>query len=327
MSGLCSEVDKEKQRFLDSEREISERANEYKLKSATVEATVARARKECEAATRRRMDLQKQYQLTRQRVALTRAQITKNQATVDDYHRYCEFLQRMTPDGRTPDCLRHPADLVREIDRLESGTLFLLRQCESLGIKVEESIAKVSGRLSRVNADLAEMAGKLAAVPTVADFAETMTAADVKRAEEIDAELARLRAMIARVHECCLGATGKTIPALLMVERIETGLEDLYARFTRVSPAFADAKQKKKDAERLEQHKLDVAERKVAEQKLKIDAAIERAQMPIFRRTGRPLMRRMLPITVAQNDPERSRAERRERERIERLLYGADECG
>jgi hypothetical protein len=185
----------------------------------------------------------------------------------------------------------------------------------------------MSERLSRVNADLTEITGKLDSVPPVADFAETMTIMDVKRTEGIDGELASLRAMIASVHECCFGATGKTIPKLLMVERIETGLENLYARFTGVSPAFADAKQTKKDAKRLEQHKLDSAERKVAGQKLKIDAGIERAQMPIIRRTGRPLIRRMLPITIAQKDPERSRAERRERERIERLLYGVNDFG
>jgi hypothetical protein len=82
MSELANEVEKEKQRFLDSER-----SNEYKLKSAHAEALVAHARKECETATRRRMDIQKQYQLTRQRVSLTRAQISKNQNAVDDYHR------------------------------------------------------------------------------------------------------------------------------------------------------------------------------------------------------------------------------------------------
>jgi hypothetical protein len=323
MSDLSAEVDKEKQRFLDSEREISELANEYKLKSATVEASVAHARKECEAATRRRMDFEKQYQLTRQRVALTRAQISKNQNTVDDYHRYCDFIERMTPDGAGSDFFSEPADLIREIENLESGTVFLLRQCEALGIKVDSGIAKIGKKLSRMNADLIEIKGKLDGVPTVTDFSQTITNADVKRAEEIDGELVRLRAMIGKVHESCFGSGGATIPALLMMERIETGLEGLYDRLTKVCPAFAEAKQKKKDAERLEQYKLDVAERKIADQRLKIDAAIERAQMPIVRRTGRPLIKRMLPITFLQKDPEKSRAERRERERIDKLLYGS----
>jgi hypothetical protein len=230
----------------------------------------------------------------------------------------------MTPDGYGSDFFSDPSVLIRELDHVQAGTLFLLRQRESLGIKVESGIANVNELLAQVDVDLDEMTAKQSEVPPIELFSEAVTASDAKRAEETDSELARLRVMIAKVHEKCFAVGGGTMPALLMLERIETGLENLYARLAKVSPAFAEAKQKKKDAERLEQYKVAVAERKAAEQKLKIDAAIERAQMPIVRRTGRPPVKRMLPIAVVQKDPERSRAERRERERIGRLLYGRD---
>jgi hypothetical protein len=59
----------------------------------------------------------------------------KNQATVDDYNRYCDFLQRMTPAGCTSDFFHHPVDLVREIDHLESGTLFYFASVSRLKSK------------------------------------------------------------------------------------------------------------------------------------------------------------------------------------------------
>jgi hypothetical protein len=92
-----------------------------------------------------------------------------------------------------------------------------------------------------------------------------------------------------------------------------------------VKPQFAEAKQKKKDEARFEQQRAAMAEKKAAEQKLKYDQAVERAQKPIKKRTGRPPVRRMLPITIQRTDPEKLSAEQFERERIEKLLYGEED--
>jgi hypothetical protein len=58
------------------------------------------------------------------------------------------------------------------------------------------------------------------------------------------------------------------------------------------------------------------------DQKLKYEQALERAQMPIKKRTDRPPVKRMLPITAKPVDPEKSLTDQIKRERIETLLYG-----
>ncbi|MDR0689852.1 MAG: hypothetical protein LBG08_06265, partial [Spirochaetaceae bacterium] len=156
------------------------------------------------------------------------------------------------------------------------------------------------------------------------EFKGTLTDGSLKRNEKIEKDLQYFSELIGKIYEKCIGKA-KGLSALLMLERIESAIESLYDRLAKVKPEFIEIKQKKRDEERSEQHRLAMAEKKEAEQRLKYEQAVERAQMPIKRRTGRPKVRRMLPIAIHQFDPEKLSAERLERERIERLLYQPEE--
>jgi hypothetical protein len=168
------------------------------------------------------------------------------------------------------------------------------------------------------------MEAKKKTVPVPPEFHETLNEGSLKQAESNEKELSLLTEKISATHGRCLGPR-KGLPALLMLERVENALEALYERLSHVKPQFVEAKQKKKDLERLDQYKLAAAERKAAEQRLKYEQAVERAQMPIKRRAGRPPVKRMLPITVHPVDLDKLSAEQYERDRIERLLYAPEE--
>jgi len=99
-------------------------------------------------------------------------------------------------------------------------------------------------------------------------------------------------------------------------------LEAFYARMEAVSPEFAKAKQQKKDDERAEHARNERDVQKEVEEKIKFEKALERARMPIKRRTGRQLVGRMLPIDPRQKDAEKCHAEMLEHQRVEQLLYG-----
>jgi hypothetical protein len=190
-------------------------------------------------------------------------------------------------------------------------------------VAIEKGVETITGDLNRTDQNLTEMSRKCREISDTPEFSETLTDADVRAADELDNELAHLTKRIEDVHTNCFGSTG-SIPAMLMLERVENALEGLYRQLACVKPQFADATQRKKDEERLEKLRLTLAEKKAAEQKLKFDQALERAQMPIKKRTGRPPLRRMLPIPMNRKDPEQSRAEQLERERLEKLLYRSD---
>jgi hypothetical protein len=161
-------------------------------------------------------------------------------------------------------------------------------------------------------------------VPVVQAIEYRLREGNVKRAAGIEAELLHLNELITRTHVKCFGPA-QNFTSLKMLERIEIALEELHMKIPEVSPAYFHMRQKKHDEMRLEQHRLDAQLRKELDQKQKYDQAVERAQMPIKRRTGRPKMKRMLPVKLHRIDPDQALAERREQERTDNLLYGAFE--
>jgi hypothetical protein len=324
MSQLSQEIQSEEQNCIETERRISELSNQYKLESAKAEAALAQGRRATEVATKQRMDLQKLYHFTQQRTAHLRTDILRNRDLMEDYQGYQAFLRSVTPDGYEPlKFFVEPGDLIEEIEGLQEANRFLVSQCEAVELALEKATDPIVTEMKEADETIRSVSAKMSRSGQRTVVEEGLTEGDMKMAERLDGELGRLSKLIGRVHVSCFGSGG-SLPPLLMLERIESGLDDLLNRFERVHPQFAASKQRKKDEERLEKYKLMVAEKKSAEQKLKFEAALERAQMPIKKRSGRPPIKRMLPIGLNRKDPEQWRADQMERERIERLLYGRD---
>jgi hypothetical protein len=186
-----------------------------------------------------------------------------------------------------------------------------------LEAQTDKAVGKIGQTLERTERGIVEVERLRSDFREVAEIGDEV---DPRICEALDREVRRLTELIATSHARCFGVWG-SLPPLLMLKRIENALEELYKRLRMVRPAFAEAKQRKKDEQRLERQKEEIAEKKAADQRLKYDQALERAQMPIKRRTGRPPVRRMLPIRVKAEDPEKCLAEQIERERIEKLLF------
>jgi hypothetical protein len=322
MASLDAERQAEEAAFLTAERVITDTSNEYKMASAQTEAAVARARKASEAATSRRMELQKQHKMLLQSVAIARSDISKNEDALERYRQYRDFLVNMTPEGRDPDEFYDgPERLIQQLDELERSNVFLVDEFESLSDCHEKRVENVETAIGRVDEAVADVQERAQGVAEVHELSEAISEDDVRASEQTNRELMYLTEIIARTHTNCFRVTGN-LPALLMLTRIENALEDLYRKMKAIRPVFVEAKQRQKDEERMERQKEEASEKKAADQRLKYEQALERAQMPIKKRTGRPPLKRMLPITAKAVDPEKSLADQIERERIEALLYG-----
>ena len=324
MNRLDNEMRAEEKALLDTENSLAETSNQYKMATAQAEAALARARKASEAAAKKRVELQKEYKLLTQTTSITRAEITKNEDTLEAHRRYYEFLQSITPEGHSmEEFYESPKKLEAEFDTLERENLFLIEQFRELEQEIEKGVNREHKMLSDTVEQLETVRKKLGVVPVVPDEPHTLTEADVREAENVENELKVLREMILETFVKCFGAGGD-ISTMGMLERIENALEDMYVKIEYVNPAFAEQKQKKKDYERSEQRRRDEALRKEAEQRLKVEQALERACRPIKKRTGRPMVRRVLPIKEKCTDEAALRAAMLEQQRIERLLYGED---
>jgi hypothetical protein len=304
--------------FFNSQRELDETANQFSTASAQAEAAVARARRAAEIATKKRMYLQKQMWIATQANAAVRADIAKQQDQLDRYREYRDFILRLTPDGHTmEEFYSDPLLLVAELDRLHEATLFLMNQVKRFAAIRDENIKRTADAIDATEQELAA----IPEVEEVEECTEVLSDGNLRASDHADQELRRITALVARAHRGCFRGTSN-LSAFAMLDQIETGLEQLHNRIRCIKWAFVQAKQRRKDEERLERQKKETTERKAADVKLKSDQALERAQMPIKRRTGKPTIRRMLPIKINRQDPDVFMAEQMERERLEKLLYG-----
>jgi hypothetical protein len=110
--------------------------------------------------------------------------------------------------------------------------------------------------------------------------------------------------------------------ALMMLEKIEGVLEEMYRKVAFISPQFIRAKQKVKDKQRRDEQRRIRQEEALIEQKLKMDHVIARSLEPIKMKEGRPLYPRTIPRIVKHVEDEREIAAKREQRRLEAMLYG-----
>jgi hypothetical protein len=318
MQDLDEQVDVERADFQATERYISDTANEYKMRSVRCERELATARIKSEGATRVRMEKQKELKLLTQSVAAIRSEIIRNEDTLECFRRYGGFLTMLgvkdalgAVDGEY---------LLTEFDEMERANLFLIEQYDEVRGLVDLKLGQLANSLQQTDHDLDSLAIRQREVPVVGDSAEQLTEADARRAEGLDAELVRVTRLIRATYVSCFGNAGD-VSTMAMLEQIENALEQMYRRVACVSPAFVHKKQKKKDEMRLEARRIETQARKNAEMKTKMEQALERSRMPVAKRTGRPMVRRMLPIVGHRIDEEKTRADLVERQRIETLLF------
>jgi hypothetical protein len=321
---LESQIVAQEKDIQDTDSALDDTSNQYKMTRSQAEAALARAQRASELAMKKRTGLQKELKLEEQSVTKVRSEISKNRERLDSYRSYQEFMNRVVPKGLDPDeFFTSPRVLADEMDSQEERTLFFMKQFQSLEREFEKRLGRVTSRIDSADDDFRLAEAKVTGLPVIDEFTQKLTPSDVKYAASIEGELWHLNYLIEHAYANCFGSE-QCFGSLLMLERIEKALEDLYRLIGSINPAFVQAKQLKKDEKRMEKQRLEIEARKEAEQKLKYDQAVERAQMPIKKRTGRPPVKRMLPIKTHRPDPEQSQAEAIERERLESLLYGAD---
>jgi hypothetical protein len=110
-----------------------------------------------------------------------------------------------------------------------------------------------------------------------------------------------------------------------MLTRIEGKLEQLMITLGKLDPLVFKQKAQLKELERRDQEREAKNIRDRAEQEEKTQKAIELAMMPIKRKTGRPLLERMVPLKGQTREKREERARFRQARQAAdaEMLYGA----
>jgi hypothetical protein len=304
--------------LIEQEADLEKTALEFKIRSTELSCQLSTATREVEASRRRHAEANQRLRRLRASVDMAKSEIAKNEATLEALTEMNAFLHAISPDDRAdPLTVFTRADqLIGEFDRLESSNLRIYEHLMHYQELIDRSRGALAARLAENEGRLAVMADKLAHVPEIGQV-EVLTSST----EAQDSELARLGAVIEQLYGRCFKKTSLLVP-LQQLASIEMRMDEMFLQLEKVSPQFIREKQIIRDKERRERQRIERQEKQDREQRLKVAQAIERANKPIKKREGRPLVPRVGPVKSEKKNDAKLEAIRREQARVEALLYG-----
>ena len=107
--------------------------------------------------------------------------------------------------------------------------------------------------------------------------------------------LSELNKKVAEVYRAIFGEADTSLGTLQMLTNIEAKLEELLSIIGGMPPGEVEAAEKQKEKERRQRVRELKAEQAQAAQEERIQRSIRRAQQPVVKRTGKPVMFRSQP--------------------------------
>jgi hypothetical protein len=249
-----------------------------------------------------------------------------------------EPLPELSEEERElPMYFTEPTQLLEVFTQLEEGNLFLIQNCQDIEQQLEELRqlhndtsaamaaetaaleAQMAALQAQLNAEDAKAAALRRKVATEAEGAGAGAGAGTAAggakgdasADALDALLPELRARIVEVYERCGFRANASSDTISMLTALEGKLETLLGEIALLEPEYVAAKEKEKERER--RVRVREARLKAAQEahEIRQRRMLERAQAPVVKRTGKPIMyRSLLPKKVVLTktvDPEEER--------------------
>jgi hypothetical protein len=213
---------------------------------------------------------------------------------------------------------------------LEEQNMFLMQHCQD----AEETVARYADRfremLGERDGTITEMKRQEAATRRQLDEKNKgneqyrLVGAFHFGNEFSEAEFAELGPSIAQFHETLGFKAAGTGDLVTMLKRIEDRMEALFEKLSKQDQEFVKSMYVEKLRHRRELQRAEKAAHEQKEQEEKIQRAVQLATMPIHRKTGRPLMPKMLPAKFQTREKleEQAKLALAQREADQNLLYG-----
>jgi len=250
-----------------------------------------------------------------------------------------EVLPQLTAEERElPIYFTEPQQLLSTFQQLEESNLFLIQNCQDIEQQLEElrqthaeTSATIAVQTAQLESQVAELNGqlqieeaKVAALRKKASkSAESSGGGGGGGGEEeddtsddaLDNLINELRERIVEVYERCGFKATASSDTLSMLTGLEGKLESLLASLAGLEPDYVSLKEKEKERER----RIRVREARLQHQQEEHDRMqkkmLERAQAPVIKRVGKPIMARTFLIkkeknvVVVDKDAERKKEE------------------
>ncbi|OHT13305.1 hypothetical protein TRFO_16638 [Tritrichomonas foetus] len=325
-----AEIEKINARIENAERELVERdeqievnSGKIKLANARNEARLARARRNMETAIHNKVELQRKFKTITSNVAICQSEIYKNEDLLESYHKYEDFLKRITPDDQQVfEHFTSPDILINELSSIEEGNLNLIQDCQYYEGLVEKGLIQIKSDANQTTDLIGDIKQQLDKLPTIEPLPSDLGPSYYHNFDTKDQELLNLSQLVVDTYIKCFKSDADVTP-VVMLERINERLEMYYKKMELIDPVFANNKQMIRDKQRRERQRKEKQERHELEIQMKLEQAMERASKPVKKKNGRPLVPRATLKKHGNQQDLKLLAQLREQQQTEELLYGS----
>ena len=309
-----------KAKIEDMQLSLDEDQNRSKTVRRQLEMTRDREKLHMEEQTQKRMEIESKVKKKKQTVDTLAAELNMLEQKKESY-KLCEqlILDMESYYGKKPETIHEFAEV---FDRMEKENLFLIQNKQRIESRNEGQIQDLQDDIVQTKKDVAQLEEELEALRLKKDSIQTSIEAS-KNTTDLDKKLTYLQKIISKTYQKCFGTTDSTQNSISMLQVIESSIENLIKKvdvFPDVDWAIKQVKQLKNI--RKTKFREYTAAKNKRESEEKKNAMIERSKLPVKKRTGRPVVERIIYGKSKRVDTEKLNAEQNEKERIERLLFG-----
>lgn len=314
----------EEQNWEDKDREIDNLGVKYKCISVQADNIYVDQKMAFEHARTNRINLQAKLKKKKRDILDLKEEHSKDLITLKEYQSYLEFLKIFLPKGK--ELFVHfntPKQIETELLNEQKENLFLISNCIELERQInnsredfEQSLKNIERLIANIKPIIGDAIPNIPFQPSKKQFQSEFDS----RKSEISEITEKVRVLYDKFFE-----HDNNMNALVMLQRINTGLENLYEKSKYLDPKTMSKKQAQINKDRRDQQRTEQMRNKEIMAQIKKEQAIERANKPIMRRTGRPVIARSIIPKVIKNNDEELRLKALAEKRQNEMLFGGFE--
>ena len=325
----------EEQSLRAKEAEINLFRDQFRSFLANDGKATMEARHAAEVKSKERIEISLQIKQVSTQIAALRNEIAHHDEKLQECQAYKDFLEALTPKDWKEEhpgemYFKDPKQLMNIMISLEEQNMFLIRHCQEAEDAVERYRVKFNNLLESRDGSITEMLQKKDKKKQelnelIEKNEQYKVTRDFKHGNELSPqEMKELQDAISKFHKK-LGFENTASPdASSMLKRIEMKMEEVMINLSKLDEAQLKQLTQEKELKRRNEERQQKNEKERKEQEEKTNKALALAMMPIKKKTGRPLVERVIPVKTQSREKLEEEARLRKLQELAdaELLYG-----
>mmetsp|Transcript_586 Transcript_586/g.698 ORF Transcript_586/g.698 Transcript_586/m.698 type:complete len:612 (+) Transcript_586:184-2019(+) len=231
-------------------------------------------------------------------------------------------------DTDPPMYFQRPQQLLDIFAQLEEQNLFLIQNCQETEEALEELKSKYRETKARMDAETDSLKTQIEALQNSIKTEEEKGKALRERSNENtqgalagkQTTLEELAAKVADVYVRCGFDNDASVGTLQMLTNIEAKLEEYLSIIDQMPEDFVEQAEKAREKERRQRAREEKLEQQRREQERRVQRSLERAQAPVHKKQGKPVMYRSQPPQRKKKDQDNGPKKSDEEEELQAFL-------